>query len=587
MRVPCLLFVMAFCAGCPDLSFVPDAGVTSAIDGTVHDTLGHPLAGVRVSGMLSETTTNGSGSFQLSSFTQLDEVLRFERDGFLSTQKQVAVMSGGSFVEVVMIAATPPQKLDAVAGGTVAGSRGARLSVGPGAFVDEEGNEVAGEVEVSLTPLDPANPEELAAYPGELRGLGDEGPVLLQTFGVLSIEVRQGQKTLQLAHGATAEVRVPAPSSGDKPRSARYWIFDEDSGYWREHTTAQYDAASNSYLATVSHLSKCNIDEPIDPYCVRGLVEDKNGRAASGASVRFEGVDYFGSSSDVSDLDGSFCMTVRMNSKVKLTVKKGSDESERTLTTGNDRASYPPMCAVSRCRDLGSIRLGAPPSSDDGGAPVDCTKGGAQDPFWGTCASGLGEMFRCFQPSGECHYAIDLFGGSYTVTYANGAKMSFDFSSITGEMIGQLIGPDGRTCGTLSASESDVTFTTASGQAYQIGSTPKGGTVITCPGGATVTLNGAQRDEMSCAGQVPNESGGASTGCTPAPGSYGAPCDGFECAASLRCCTLLGADGVCLDEDTCEIYQTMGCTSDTDCTGATRCCAAGYFKMCLDVPTCY
>jgi hypothetical protein len=165
--------------------------------------------------------------------------------------------------------------------------------------------------------------------------------------------------------------------------------------------------------------------------------------------------------------------------------------------------------------------------------------------------------------------------------------MELTFSDITGEMDGQLYGPGGRLCGSMTASEDGMSITPTGGSSYRIGTTAKGGTTITCPSGQTFTLTAAQRDEMSCAGETPSGGDPGSSACTPAPGSLGGSCTGLDCQTDLRCCSMLGGHGVCLDEASCEAYQDYGCVSDTDCLRPERCCAAGYFKMCMDVATCY
>src|SRR5690606_3761308 len=99
-------------------------------------------------------------------------------------------------------------------------------------------------VEVSLTPLDPSVPAELAAYPGDFSAETMDGAsVMLETFGVMDVTIRQAGEELNVAPGRALTVRFPAPAGNAAPPAvAGLWSFDEARARWVEEGSASYDA---------------------------------------------------------------------------------------------------------------------------------------------------------------------------------------------------------------------------------------------------------------------------------------------------------------------------------------------------------
>ena len=158
----------------------------TAILGRVVDIDGSGIAGVTVSGGEAEAASASDGAFELEAEPGTDVVVTLDRQGYLRGIKRVDVLDGTpTALEVVLVEEVAAVELDADAGGTVQGDRGAALVAPPGAFVDKDGNPVSGTVDVHLTPLDPAIAAELAAYPGDLRARTEDGSAAqLETFGV-------------------------------------------------------------------------------------------------------------------------------------------------------------------------------------------------------------------------------------------------------------------------------------------------------------------------------------------------------------------------------------------------------------------
>ncbi|MEW5850022.1 MAG: carboxypeptidase regulatory-like domain-containing protein [Myxococcota bacterium] len=597
-----VLFVAVLGTGCNCLGPVvppvvmPDAAfqLGSRLTGWVRDRDGTSLANVEVSfrGALT-TRTDGNGAFTLDLPPGLEQPVRLRRDGYVTVVRRVNLFEDvTTYLEVRLATEAAPVPLDATHGGAVTGPRGAQLVAPAGAFVDENGQTASGTVDVSLTAYDPSNDAELSAYPldlfGEERG-GDQ--VQLETFGVLNVEVRQAGRALQVASGKTVELHIPAPASGPRPATARLWRGDETQGIWLEQGPATLDEQSGTYVATTDHLSPHNVDEVLDPYCLRGMVEDHNGQPARGAIVDMRGVDYAGGSVDFTDGDGSFCMTVKQRARVRITIRTRDDQTTREVQTGDERSTLPPTCNMTRCRDLGTIHLGQP--APDGGVAADSCEDSLTEgnPFDGTCADALGDFFTCFSPQGPCYYDMDDFQGeSFTISYGNGAKVEYTFNDITGVVTGTYHGPGGAECGTMTMTETSMELTPrGSTGGYRLESTARGGVVVVCPSGFRLTLDGDQRESFSsCSGDTVGAGSGegGATACEPAPGTRGARCQNvLDCNSPNTCCQAHG-QGLCLSSDECETYRDYGCTSDVECELG-RCCQAGIYKMCLMSDVCY
>jgi|GEM_PF-1953869 len=524
-------------------------GVGPGIAGRVLDVAGNPIAGVTVRGPAGEATTDSDGRFQLAAQVGDGQIVTLSREGFVSSARIVSVPPDTvAWLPVTMMPLAPPVPLDATAGGTVVGARGSSLTAPAAAFVDAEGTPIAGEVEVSLTPYDPAIPQEALAYPGELRGLTLDGRTLpLETFGVMDVTVRQGGRVLQVGEGKTLALRLPAPSAGAKPETVQMWRYDTARALWVQLAgDGIYDASSNSFAASVGPGIPLdlplNCDNPLRPTCIYGLVTDQADVPVRGARVTAQSADpgdVVGVYSETTtSLYGSYCMTVEMESQVLLTVTtRDGVVTQRRITAGSTLSTeYPADCSTGRCKQVRTIVTGTP---DPGESSADCNVTVMDNPFAATCLRLLGELYACFAPEGPCTSRIDPgLGGLFSmeITFANGARMT------SGESLFDLFatryyGPGGRYCGKMSSFGDDITIELASGAStrYAMATTADGGVEVTCESGATYRLSGAQLDALAgCSGGTGDERG---TRCEPAPGSFLAPClFGSNCDTGLDCC---------------------------------------------------
>jgi hypothetical protein len=338
----------------------PDASIdrTPRVAGTVRDADGAALAEVSVSqdGELLGLT-DAAGRFEIPAAAGDTVVLQFRKPGYVRGLERVQLADGPTALRVTLLGEAPAIAFDADAGGKLSGARGASIQAAPGSFVDREGNPISGIVDVHLTPLDPAVPAELAAYPGDGRARTAAGTtVQLESFGVVDVTVRQGDLDLTIAEGmgVVVEFPLPDPMPATPPETIALWGFDDVTGEWTEEGVATLDAARGVYVGTITHLSPWNCDQPLEATCVKGRVIDEGGDGIPGAYIIARGIDYLGDAAAVAGEGGEFCVPVRKSSRVEITAHlPGGEQLARELDSGSEDTDVPPACDDPRCLDGG------------------------------------------------------------------------------------------------------------------------------------------------------------------------------------------------------------------------------------------
>lgn len=564
----------------------PDRNVTQ-VWGKVFALAGTPLPGVTVRAGSAVATTGQYGDFELDAPVG-DQVLRFEKDGFLPTVKKVTVLDGkATAVEATMRPMAAAVSLDAGAGGTATGDRGAALTAAAGALVDSAGTAVTGAVDVHLTPFDPSRPDELAALPGALEAETAAGDrAVLESFGVLDVTVLQNGQELDVAAGQTVTIRIPAPEGGaDPPATIPIWSFDEAEGIWKEEGTGTYVAADGVYEAQIGHLSYWNCDRVAEATCITGRIVDGAGAGVGGAHVVAGGVDYVGTSTATADADGRFCVAVRKSSRVRISASDGvGGLVQQEVTSGADDTSIPPTCGDPRCKDVGSFAIERLACDDVG------------NPWQETCAADMGSLFECYQPSGECVIKTGA-DGTITTEYENGAKLVTTASGgeAGASSDGTFFSASGEECGTYhfegSAGMETYTYqlTSASGETWTMTQdNDTGETTVSCANGQSFTMSRAQMDAFqACTDQQSGQT------CT-LEGGGGLPglCDADDDCADTPdatdpvCCEYAGVR-ICLERAACEQAQSGVCEGDGDCDAGQECCAlGGQFQLCVPEGAC-
>jgi len=327
-----------------------------------------PLATVNVGTLTA--TTDSTGHY---AFTDLDPaadmVVRFSKEGHAGNAVVVAGIAGGiTTANATLKPLADPVPLDAAAGGTVADGLSNTVTFGENAFVTKSGRKsVAGTVDVSITPLDVTDGDDLAAFPGNFLAVGsakDGDTVQLETFALADYTVTQDGEELDLAPGssATIELSLPAGTPLAGGQSVPLWSFNEATGLWVQEGEGQVVASARKagglvYQATITHLSWWNCDAPLsDKNCVTGTVVDEAGAPVAGAPVEAAGVTYNGVTFGVTGPDGRFCVDVKRGATVTVRVYLPGGRvvvREATVTVPDAEAS----CATGGCVDAGSLQL--------------------------------------------------------------------------------------------------------------------------------------------------------------------------------------------------------------------------------------
>lgn len=367
------LAMLATLACVPDFDLHHDAPVdrTPRIAGTVLDASGAGLADVTVVQDGTEIgTSDASGRFEVVAGAGEQVVLQFRKPGYVRGLERVEVAAGPTALRVTLLGEAPALPFDSDAGGKVVGMRGASIEAMPGAFVDRQGNAVAGMVDVHLTPLNPGVAAELAAYPGDGRARTAGGEtVQLETFGVVDVTVRQGDTDLTIKDGmgVVVEFPLPDPMPAEPPATIALWGFDDATGEWTEEGVATLDAERGVYVGTITHLSPWNCDQPLEATCVKGRVIDESGDPIPGAYIIARGLDYSGDSAAVAGDTGEFCVPVRKDSRVEVTAHlPGGDQQTREVQSGNADTDVPAACDDPRCLDAGDWVFAEGAGAEDG-----------------------------------------------------------------------------------------------------------------------------------------------------------------------------------------------------------------------------
>lgn len=516
---------------------------------------GAPVSGVTVSAGTVTATTDASGLYSLKAPAGAT-VIRFAKTGYTEGHERITV--GAKFstqLDALLLPTAPPTPIDAAAGGTVPSTRGSSVVVPPNALVDATGAPVTGMVQVSLTPIDPSNGDELVAAPGDFQAARAGQPTMLESYGMVEITIRRGDEKLQVANGQAIELHIPKPAAMTTPEpTIPLWSYNETTGIWDEEGTATWDATTSTYVAKAPHMSTWNCDKPYLATCICGTVYEKGKGPLPGARIQGSGVSYYGTSEASADDDGKFCIAVQKDSDVDILAyhKSGGGQSRRLRSTGADTA-VPPTMGDARCFDGGRWEVERDVVVGSDGSVTSCTA--ANDTFANTCATGIGTAVAgCFDPSGACTLKVEGTTGA-SIVYANGAKL---VSSAGGEA--QLYASSGTLCLTITGAENGGTYVLPSGERYVYELADDGAMTFRCPNGQSTTITAQQQQALQAC--TPSTTGSSSGGqqCTiegmPDAGGGGSeegmPCGaGDTCGGGLVCCTIQTSK-VCLDASTCD-----------------------------------
>lgn len=561
----------------------------TGIFGVVLSTSGQPIANARVSFSGGSATTDASGQFVVRASAGR-QVVRAEAEGFVFGVRDVDVFTDqSSAVQFRLLPESPAVIINAAEGGEVTGPRGAQVIVPPGGLVDASGAAVTGDVSVHLTPLDPAVAAELAAAP-ELIAVNDASAnVLLESYGMMDITIRQDGEELQLADGQTMDIVLPAPAGATGlPDTMPLWSFNETTGQWEEEGVLSLSGDGTGWVGRIEHMSMWNADIAVEAGCVSGTVVDAvTGDPIPGAGVSSRGVDYSGYSDATAGADGTFRINVRINSRVAITAFHASTGSTSVEVTSSGIVSAVPPTETDICVDVGIIEVERGVVEFPDGRVVECNL--AQVPDIEGCQPVYMELLECFSPAGACTTGGGPFNAD--VEYENGSRIAFEFGSAG--TVTSYSGPGGQPCGTQTfaadsenpeAGNADIVISLASGAqtTFRLSQGANDSFSMTCANGSTLTVTAEEQIMLqACSGTTAAQE--CATTDPQGTGTPGTACgDTTECTRGLVCCS-----GICNFEFACE--PDTSCTGNDECSDGTICCnnAGSTAGTCTDADQCY
>ena len=225
----------------------------------ITDTQGRPLQGVeakitydkstRETIVLSQLMSDENGKLKLIDLPDRSTVrVNLFAQGF---SHQVVVFNSGNQLNPVnlstsLIARQVPQIFNAEAQAILTSSDGAKVVVPANAFIDENGNKIEGDIEVTITPIDVSSQAQFEAFPGSFRGVTENiaersTTVTVASYGAVEYEFTQNGKEVQLKTEVKAHIQIPiyfthyldgrVINTGDK---IPFWFLHEDTGFWEQ-----------------------------------------------------------------------------------------------------------------------------------------------------------------------------------------------------------------------------------------------------------------------------------------------------------------------------------------------------------------
>lgn len=139
-------------------------------------------------------------------------------------------------------------------------SPGARVEIPAGSLVDSNGAPPKTPITATIATVDRYAPDSMA---GEGDVISGDNTARIESYGAVTVTMEAAGERLQLAPGKTARITIPvhpAQRSDDLPASIPFLLYDETEGVWTEHAAAELDKQTQSYVASVTHLSTYNTD---------------------------------------------------------------------------------------------------------------------------------------------------------------------------------------------------------------------------------------------------------------------------------------------------------------------------------------
>ncbi|HEB92303.1 MAG TPA: hypothetical protein ENI94_02325 [Gammaproteobacteria bacterium] len=223
-------------------------------------------------GILATSDSTGVVSFSVEA--DKASSIRLRKSAYAAQTVMLEINNGRADFSATLGKRNTPVTVNADAAIDISGISGAAVSLAAGALVDASGNPVTGAVQLSITPVDVSDDDELGVFPGAFAGTdidGNAAPVIM-SYGTVEYQFSQNGNELNLADGQSATIEIPVfianhPDGtpiqiGD---TGALWYLNETSGQWVQENVgtvvASIDAPTGMALqATVTHFSWWNHD---------------------------------------------------------------------------------------------------------------------------------------------------------------------------------------------------------------------------------------------------------------------------------------------------------------------------------------
>ena len=258
-----------------------DTAIVTAIVKTVGK---EPIPDVKISvnGIDEIFTTDNLGFASLKVPVKMPVTISLYKSGYATQSQHIKLKAGSKFGDhyFTLVPRENSVKIDEVEFGfDYTSQNGTRVSIPVDGLVDELNNFVTGSIDLSLTPVNVSDREEIKAFPGEFAGITPEGeaPVIL-SHGVAEYIFEKNGKKLQLSKGKFADIEIPVSIATNMDGSkllvgdtSPLWSLNEQTGIWVQEGEGTVVANNSSptglaLKGRVGHFSWWNHDIAPNPY---------------------------------------------------------------------------------------------------------------------------------------------------------------------------------------------------------------------------------------------------------------------------------------------------------------------------------
>ena len=257
---------------------------TAIITAIVKTPAKEPIPNVQVSvnGINQVFTTDNLGIASIKVPVKVPVTIRLYKSGYATQSQHLNLKAGSKFGDhyFTIIPRENSVKIENVEFGfDYTSPNGTRVSIPVDGLVDANNNFVTGSIDLTLTPVNVSDRNEIKAFPGEFAGITPTGeaPMIL-SHGVAEYIFEQNGNKLHLSEGKYADIEIPVSidtnMDGSKLQvgdTSPLWALNEQTGIWvqeGEGTVVVNNSSPTGFAlkGRVGHFSWWNHDIAPTPY---------------------------------------------------------------------------------------------------------------------------------------------------------------------------------------------------------------------------------------------------------------------------------------------------------------------------------